>query len=327
MRCINAVEGIKFLLKVIPTVKEDAWTNILTKTRLGPHRQHYFQLENVQGRVYTHVRITIYPDGGIKRLRVFGKRVLTSEGEPIASINKSTQHGVANEAIPRSPETTVSVTDTPSNTQTRVVSALPLTPEAFAPFGHVVQAFGDVNAAPRGIKVTSANQSTATKFHSLAPVLSCYPDPLSQKANTALSVYRGRPLDFDIQKDQDENRKGWEVKILERHPYTNQAFIPMGIGCGKDLKGEDALDRPGVAYLLVVAKNGVDDKPDLSTLRAFVAGAGQAIVYNVGIWREFTLISTGPFSAHLIWNYPDHPMVVLGTVRNLIQSICLSNLL
>jgi allantoicase len=74
-----------------------------------------------------------------------------------------------------------------------------------------------------------------------------------------------------------------ELKVLERHPYTNQAFIPMG---GGGIQGDEALKEAGDAYLVVVAHNGADDKPDLSTLRAFVASAGQGITYNTAIWRE-----------------------------------------
>lgn len=65
--------------QVIPSVEESAWTCILPHTKLGAHAQHYFDLENVDGKVYSHVRVTIHPDGGIKRLRIFGKRASESE--------------------------------------------------------------------------------------------------------------------------------------------------------------------------------------------------------------------------------------------------------
>ncbi|KIP04204.1 hypothetical protein PHLGIDRAFT_109867, partial [Phlebiopsis gigantea 11061_1 CR5-6] len=53
---------------------EDAWTVVLPRTKLGPHRQHQFQLQNVGAQPYTHIRVTIYPDGGIKRVRAVGRR-------------------------------------------------------------------------------------------------------------------------------------------------------------------------------------------------------------------------------------------------------------
>lgn len=52
------------------------WTEILPRTRLQPDTNHRFVLpEAVRA---THVRIDIFPDGGISRLRLFGS--LTPEG-------------------------------------------------------------------------------------------------------------------------------------------------------------------------------------------------------------------------------------------------------
>jgi len=39
-------------------------------------------------------------------------------------------------------------------------------------------------------------------------------------------------------------------------------------------------------YLVVVAKNGEDNRPDLKTARAFVATTAQGVVYDTGIWRK-----------------------------------------
>lgn len=46
---------------------------------------------------------------------------------------------------------------------------------------------------------------------------------------------------------------------------------------------------PGGAYIAVVALNGKDDKPDLSTLRAFFITSSQGVSYHAGIWRKFSL--------------------------------------
>ncbi|KUH40558.1 MULTISPECIES: allantoicase [Streptomyces] len=52
------------------------WTEVLPRTRLQPDTNHRFVLPAPA--VGTHVRIDIYPDGGISRLRLFGS--LTEEG-------------------------------------------------------------------------------------------------------------------------------------------------------------------------------------------------------------------------------------------------------
>ncbi len=160
-----------------------------------------------------------------------------------------------------------------------VIPALTLTPEAFSPFGQVVQAYADINAvpSPRDTRITGANQGTAIKFHKLAPVKSSY--PVDASATTGLSVYRCRPIELGDDGD-------WAVKLLERHPFTNQAFIPMGGMRSGSGPYNDGLEIPGTRYLIIVAKNGEDDKPDLKSMRGFVAYASQGIVYNTGIWRE-----------------------------------------
>jgi allantoicase len=50
-----------------------AWWTVVPPTPLGPHRQHVFAPPPQAARPATHVRLAIYPDGGVSRLRVFGR--------------------------------------------------------------------------------------------------------------------------------------------------------------------------------------------------------------------------------------------------------------
>ncbi|MBI4061281.1 MAG: allantoicase [Elusimicrobia bacterium] len=50
------------------------WTPLLPKTRLSAHKRHYFQKTVVPHGPVSHVRLNIYPDGGVSRLRLFGVR-------------------------------------------------------------------------------------------------------------------------------------------------------------------------------------------------------------------------------------------------------------
>lgn len=277
---------------LMPSGSDDDWTLILPRTQLGPHRQHQFQLENVHDKTFTHVKVTIYPDGGIKRVRIFGRRpgsrtsITTSdmripdESEEISEVPSTSpqiQENLPDESTDASKSSATSQQSQPQARCATVIPALALTPEAFSPFGQVIQAYADVNAvpSPRKTKITAANQGSALKFHKLAPILSSY--PLGSGATAGLSVYRCNPTELS-------NEGDWAVKLLERHPYTNQAFIPMG---GKGPASQsDGLDDPGNRYLVVVTKNGDDDKPDLQSMRAFIATSSQGIVYNTGIWRE-----------------------------------------
>ncbi|KAG5733688.1 E3 ubiquitin-protein ligase BRE1 [Termitomyces sp. T112] len=156
---------------------------------------------------------------------------------------------------------------------TKSVPVLPLTPEGFAPFGKVIQGYTDLYAAPKGIQITPANAGSAYKFHKLCLIESSYPAE-ANNATSGISIYRCQPC-------KDITNDGYiELKVLERHPFTNQVFIPMGPGTGEGIRD------PGLKYLVVVAHNGTDDRPDPDTLRAFVASAAQGIAYNTGVWHQ-----------------------------------------
>ena len=58
---------------------EGAWKEILEAQRLGPDKEHEFGKEVLKGvegeeHVWGFVKMVIIPDGGVKRLRVFGRR-------------------------------------------------------------------------------------------------------------------------------------------------------------------------------------------------------------------------------------------------------------
>jgi allantoicase len=213
-------------------------------------------------------RLTIHPDGGVKRVRVIGSKNPTQNGF-IPPVDEAT--------LPVEPSKATGAAS--SGFDTVELTALPLTPEAFASYGKVVQGYADPDAVPRGTKVTHANQGSATKFHKLSLLESSYlPD---SGATAGLSVFRCNPIDARL-------GGKWDVKLLERHLHTNQAFIPMAGGNIAD-SGE-GLKEYARAYLVIVAKNGDNDKPDLGTMRAFLASVAQGIVYDTGIWREYTSI-------------------------------------
>ncbi|MEK6565836.1 MAG: allantoicase [Bacteroidota bacterium] len=47
------------------------WTEILAKTKLSANKRHFFQKELHESGKVTHIRLNIYPDGGVSRFRVF----------------------------------------------------------------------------------------------------------------------------------------------------------------------------------------------------------------------------------------------------------------
>ena len=47
------------------------WTEILEKSALEPGSQHFFEITD--SNTWTHIRLNIYPDGGVARLKVYGE--------------------------------------------------------------------------------------------------------------------------------------------------------------------------------------------------------------------------------------------------------------
>ena len=45
------------------------WTELLPRTKLGPDQVHRFDVASKANAHITHVRVTIFPDGGISRVR------------------------------------------------------------------------------------------------------------------------------------------------------------------------------------------------------------------------------------------------------------------
>ncbi len=129
--------------------------------------------------------------------------------------------------------------------------ALPLTPEGYA-------AYGDVISARPDVKPASANLGSAARYNFLAPLENLRP----KTAAPNLCVFRCQPL-------LKAPARTFAVTLLERHPYSTQAFIPMA----------------GVERFLVLVSLG-GTAPDLTTLRAFIATGGQGITYRPGVWHH-----------------------------------------
>ena len=69
------VEGSALLPADFRDRKDIEWTEILPRTRLQAHHQHFFEGEiaaSARARRFNYIRLNIYPDGGVSRLRVLG---------------------------------------------------------------------------------------------------------------------------------------------------------------------------------------------------------------------------------------------------------------
>ena len=196
-----------------------------------------------------------------------------------------------------------------------ILTPVPLTPSNFAPYGQVVAARTSNSSA-------AANQGTASRFNHLAALEN---DRVGVNANVCLFRSAKRPLEKrkkmdeaatassssssssssskrgrrsvsgdqaasvtnpnDDDDDDDDGSGMFRVRLLERHPYSSQMFIP--INCQK-------------RWLIVVAlpisesesEHDVDCReegragPDMLTLKAFMAHENQGINFAAGIWHH-----------------------------------------
>lgn len=55
------------------TSAKTKWIELVSQTKLQPDARHFFSAEINPHNVVTHVRLNIYPDGGVSRLRLFGR--------------------------------------------------------------------------------------------------------------------------------------------------------------------------------------------------------------------------------------------------------------
>jgi ureidoglycolate lyase len=124
----------------------------------------------------------------------------------------------------------------------REVVARPLTREAFAPFGDVIDADGPTRYPING--------GMTERIHDLARVEATGPN-----ARVLISIFRGKPYAMPL-----------ELKLVERHPFGSQAFMPL-------------VPRP---FLVVVCEDGPEGP---ETPHAFLTAPGQGVNYGRNVWH------------------------------------------
>jgi allantoicase len=67
-----SLEGSRDPAALDPSGDTPAWTEILPRIKLEAHTRHTFEQELEEGGPFTHVRLNIFPDGGVARLRLHG---------------------------------------------------------------------------------------------------------------------------------------------------------------------------------------------------------------------------------------------------------------
>ncbi|KAF9283226.1 Allantoicase [Mortierella alpina] len=246
---------------------------LLSEVPVKPHRQHFFDVpESVSsGMAISSVKVVMIPDGGIKRVRVYGSQSWPANPLPPSSLIGKRQ--------PLSDEHTWNLL---------TLDAQPITKEAFAPWGQVIE---KPSYDPNSIKV---NQGSAEKFSQIGQFANWRSYALNDEAivengNKSLDKTPPGPdvklataniAIFSCYKPVETRDIG--VRLLERHPYSSQMFVPMG-GDGNG------------GFVVVVAKDRTSDgMPDMSTLKAFTVKNSQGINYKPNVWHHPMIVTDRP---------------------------------
>jgi len=132
----------------------------------------------------------------------------------------------------------------------QVLTVQPLTREAFAPYGDVIEA-----AAGSAASVYAVNDGRAQRFHDLARI-----ETSDAGGRTVMSIFRTEAILLPF-----------EITELERHPRGSQAFVPMH----------------SVPFFIVVAATATDGL--LGPLMAFLTDGRQGVSFRKGIWHHSLL--------------------------------------
>lgn len=153
------------------------------------------------------------------------------------------------------------------------IEAVPLTPENFKPYGGVISADHQI----QNIQSSAANYGTAKKIHKVAPIVNNYQNCPSGKPATAnWNIFRCTAPKHLFETKIGSSGKTYKAKVLERHPFSTQTFLPLG----QDLSKK--------SYLVIVAKtdeNTPEKLPKPTQIKAFICKGNQSITYGAGTWH------------------------------------------
>ncbi|MBB2930803.1 ureidoglycolate lyase [Paraburkholderia silvatlantica] len=162
----------------------------------------------------------------------------------------------------------------------QILQMEPLTREAFAPFGDVIEL--------DGARHFPINGGTTERFHDLAAI-----DVNEAGGRPIVSVFRAQPRAWPV-----------EIAMMERHPLGSQAFVPLG----------DA------GYAVVVAPAGAFDPAGLRAFWAgrgqginYAKGVWHHPLLAFGRVSDFVVIDRGG-------TQPNCDEIALGEPRRLAQA-------
>lgn len=156
----------------------------------------------------------------------------------------------------------------------RIITTRPLTREAFAPFGEVLDTTGDRHFPINGGK--------CERFHDLATVEAVGPD-----ARVLISLFKGTPYDFPL-----------KLTMVERHPLGSQAFMPLSPAPFLVVVCHDGPDGPAEPHAFVTAPGqGVNYPRNL----------WHGVLTPIGAPQDFLVVDRGGSGSNVEEHYFDLP--------------------
>ncbi len=143
---------------------------------------------------------------------------------------------------------------------TRILTARPLTREAFAPFGEVVDT--------DGAEHFPINAGKCERYHDLAKV-----EAAGENARVLVNIFRGTPYQFPL-----------KLALVERHPLGSQAFVPLSPRPFLVVVCPDTPDGPGVPQAFVTTPGqGVN----------YARNTWHAVLTPIGEPQDFVVVDRG----------------------------------
>lgn len=197
----------------------------------------------------------------------------------------------------------------------------PLRQSAFSQYGTVIEdpacstfSFEERDISPE-LQAVAANQGTALKYSNVSQLVDLYRHaPSQRKAVPVMNLFVCRPRHLRVAESHHSSfgvgpkatESLLDVKILERHPFTTQTFIPMGLNSADQTTKHLVIVAPTVvgSTPMVTLPQSLEigspsrsvqseqrevalqpSLPDLHNIRAFLADGSQAITYGAGTWH------------------------------------------
>ena len=156
----------------------------------------------------------------------------------------------------------------------RVITAVPLAREAFAPYGDVIETAGAVHYP--------INNGKCERYHDLATVEVAGPG-----ARAIVSIFSGTPYELPL-----------TLTMVERHPFGSQAFMPLSPAPFLVVVCHDGPNGPGEPHAFVTAPGqGV----------SYPRNRWHAVLTPIGARQDFLVVDRGGDGDNLEEHLFDEP--------------------